>query len=171
MWWSAKSVPLACAVLLLFAACLAGGCGYSMESRQPTVMGDSSKRLKLRNVEQPTLYEWLGPSIRSAMRDEVNARKAATWVDSGDCDFNMDIRVRSFTLRSWLRDASQNTVMYEGKITLEATLYRCSDNAEVWRSGVLSYSESFDADTPDTASGKLTKRLAEKIVRKMRNTF
>ena len=157
------------------AACLAalllcGACGYGLSSDMPTVLGGSDATLRLAEVEQPTLYPWVGFTVRSAMRDEINARNLAAWVDYGSSDYTMHIKVNSFTMRGSVASSADETLLYTGSVSMSVTIYRTSDNAEIWRNSV-SYSDNFDNETEEEAARRLFIQASRRLADSMRNTF
>ncbi|MDR2799799.1 MAG: hypothetical protein LBB52_00850, partial [Desulfovibrio sp.] len=90
-----ESGPLPALGLCLALALFCAGCGYTLASDSPSVLGAGTKTLKVKGVDYPTLQPWLPNSIRSVLRDEVGARYLAQWVDSGPADFEIQINVIS----------------------------------------------------------------------------
>ena len=94
-------------LLLGLAACLVlAGCGYTWRGQEgslseDSVLGKGDKTLRIRDIEQTTLYPWLPYMIRSNIRDDMNARGLAIWKDSGETDFTLSVRVPSFQIRSY----------------------------------------------------------------------
>lgn len=172
MLWSNRKNPLAA---LALAACLAltpmaQGCGYGLASDMPSVLGDSEATLKLTGVEQPTMYPWIVYTVRSALRDEINARNLAVWVDDGRADYNMHVKVNSFTMRSQVSGRADETLLYNGTVSLTAIVYRGSDNSELWRQTVR-YSNRFDNETEEEAGRRLFSQAVRRLADSMRNTF
>lgn len=172
MLWSNRNNPLGALALLLCLALAPGlhGCGYGLASDLPSVIGDSSATLKLTGVEQPTLYPWIVYTVRSSLRDEINARNLAEWVDSGKAEYNMHVKVNFFTMRSAVSGRADETLLYNGSVSLTATIYRGSDNVEVWRNTV-NYSNRFDNETEEEAGRRLFSQAIRRLADSMRNTF
>jgi hypothetical protein len=156
-----------CLALTLFCA----GCGYTLASDSPSVLGVGTKTLKIKGVDYPTLQPWLPNSIRSILRDEVGARYLAQWVDSGPADFEIQINVTSFTNRTWISSEVDTTQLFAATMTLEALLYSGTDNKEIWRSGAISYSEYEAQIDEKTASASIIRQIIRRLCDKMRNTF
>ena len=89
--------------LLVVLCLLMGACGYRWQGFDDpavgSVIGDGSKTLKIDRVEQSSMFPWVPYYLRSLIRDEVNLRKLARWVDSGDADYTMTVRMPSFQIR------------------------------------------------------------------------
>lgn len=160
---------LVCAALL--SLCLTA-CGYHLASDSPSVLGDGSKTLKIKGVDYPTLQPWLPYSIRSSLRDEVGARYLAQWVDSGPADYEIQINVKSYTTREWMRDEVDTvTRLYDASMTLEAIVYDGSTNKEIWRSGLVSYSDRLQNPNEQLAAGELITQIVRQLTDKMRDVF
>lgn len=157
-------------LLCLFATAPLGGCGYGLSSDMPTVLGSNESTLCLTGVEQPTLYPWVVFTVRSAMRDEINARNLATWVDSGNSDYTMHIKVNSFTMRGAVSSSTDETLLYTGSVSMTVVISRGSDNTEVWRN-TIRYSENFDNETEEDAARILFIQASRRLADSMRNTF
>jgi hypothetical protein len=154
---------------LLCAATLTGCAGYRLATDAPSIFGEGEKTLKVKGVDYPTLQAWLPYRIRSALRDEVTARRLASWVDSGPADFEIQINVISYTSREWMRSVHDTTMLYTNTMVLEAIVYNGSTNREIWRSGRVSYSENLDQSLTE-AETTIT-QIVRQLVDKMRNTF
>lgn len=171
MWSPVNISPRRFAGLLLLCVLLLGGCGYRLASSSPSVLGDGSKTLKLKGVDSPTLHAWLPNSIRSRLRDEIGARYLAQWVDSGSADYEIQINVRDFSTREWIRTEQDTAQVYSTSLTLEAIIYEGSANKEIWRSGAISYSEYGEQADEKQASGDIIDQVMRKLGDKMRNSF
>lgn len=162
-------VPLV--MIILAALALTGCAGYQLTTESSSVLGDGSKTLKVKGVDYPTLQPWLPFVIRSSLRDEVNARYLAKWVDSGSADYEIQINVLSFTSRRWMRSEIDTSLLYDTNMTIEAVLYEGSTNKEVWRSGKISYFERSEKVDERVQSGDTITQLIRMLTDKMRNTF
>jgi hypothetical protein len=157
--------------LFCLMACLCVSCGYHLAADSPSVIGDGSKTLKVKGVDYPTLQPWLPYIIRSNLRDEINARHIARWVDSGPADYEIQIKVIAFTSREWMRSSVDATLLFAPSMTLEAIIYKGDTNKEVWRSGLISYSDHME--NPDEKSGgdELLTQIVRMLADKMRSAF
>lgn len=135
-----------CGALVL--CLLMGGCGYQWQGfDNPTVnsvVGDGSSTLKIGRLEQVTMYPWVPYYLRSIIRDEVNLRKLARWVDSGYADYTMDLRVPSFLMRSYASNAEDVTLLNAATVKLEIVITKGNTGEVIWRSGIISYSENYE---------------------------
>ena len=162
--------------LLLCSALLFAGCGYHLGADAPTVFNKNgtSKELatlKIKEVENPTLFPWLNYMLRSHLRDEVGARHVARWVDSGLADFEISIKVDHYTYRSWVIDNEDVPLLYEGNIMLNATVYRGNSSEIVWRSGPLYYSQIYEQVAEKAVAEDILQNLIRQLVDKMRQEF
>lgn len=178
--WSQTSISrslgvmrrLAFAVLttVLIAGLLAG-CGYQFAGKEKSIFGSSRSTLRLTGVDNPTMYAWLPNTLRSLMRDEVNKRHLATWVDSSPSDYSMRIKINDFTLRSAVRDSSDTTLLYSASLTFEATVYSGATNTVVWRSGKEHLSRTYDSKDEEAAGSEAAQLLVQRVCDRMRHAF
>ena len=101
-------------------------------------------------MEQSTLYPWLTYQIRSLVRDDINARSLAKWVDDGPADYTLTGRVPSFQIRSYGQYASASQ-LYTATIRMEFIVYDGKTNTQVWRSGNIYYSEKYENSDEEAA--------------------
>lgn len=160
-------------LLLLALACLliASGCGYKLASEEPSVLGNGEKTLKVKRVENPTLYPWLSYQMRTVLHDEVNYRQLAKWVDSGEADYEIEIVVKRFNLQDHGYTSSGNSVMYSASMTMYMALYDGSTNKQVWSSGDIRYSRVYDTDNAQAATDELSRELIFRCLDRMRFVF
>jgi hypothetical protein len=169
---------------------LLSGCGYGFTGGQATVLDSKSRAqqayfdgsgqaapllqqihtLSIKSIDHHTLYPWLGQIIRSNLRDEISARKIAVWADSGVADYSLQVVVQAFTLRTSLSTAGDVSLLYDGNIRLTAIIYD-SAGVEVWRSGAISYSDTYDAYDERDVAEQLSAQAVKLLVSEMRNTF
>lgn len=159
--------------LVLFMLVL-GGCGYNLAYEQPNIFnkdgGSEKKTLKVKEVDYPTLQPWLPAMIRSTLRDEINASQMATWVDSGASDYEITIKVISFTNRGWIQDYGNQTMLYNTSLTLEAVVYHGSTNEVVWTTKV-SYSDRTEQANDELAAGDICRQAIRKLIDQMTYVF
>jgi hypothetical protein len=164
------------------------GCGYGFSGGQSTVLDaqNTAQRsepvyarpdtpsgmhtLRIKTVEHSTLYPWLGQIIRSNLRDEINARQIAAWADEGNADYQIQIIVHSFTLRTAVHNARDVSLLYDATISLTGIVYD-NEGKEAWRSTRLSYSDTYDTYNERNAAEMLSVQIIQMLVADMRNTF
>lgn len=170
---SVRSLLLLCLLLLTLGAL--GGCGYTLGSESSSIFtektGGRIPTLKLKSVDNPTLFSWLPYTLRSNVRDEIAARNLATWVDSGRADFELDLKVASYTYRTSVYDEDDATQLYSANLTVEAIVYEGGTNQVIWRSGGVSYSDSRETLEEKGAADYLVQNIARQLADRMRNAF
>ncbi len=165
------------AALALCAALLLAGCGYHLGADSPTVLNKngtftgSLPTLKIKEVDNPTLYPWLNYMLRGSLRDEVGARQVAKWVDSGRADYEISVKVDHYTYRSWTYDRDDVPLLYDANITLNATVYRGNTNEVVWRSGMMGYTQRYEKVAEKVAAADIVQNLIRQLVDRMRQEF
>ena len=164
-----RFVPLLC----IF--CLLAGCGYSWRGEEASratvsVLGDGSKTLKIRNIEQSTMYTWLPYMVRSLLRDDITARGLAQWRDSGEADFGLSLRVNSFQIRSYGQNKYKN-ILFTGTASMELILYDGQTNTEVWNSGALTYSDTFENANEEQAIQEILRMGVRRLVDRLQQRF
>ncbi len=169
-WLNSRAAQTPRLLLCLLLLAVLSGCGYGFAGNDSTVLGSGKATLKLTGIEQPTLYPWVGYTLRSAMRDEITARNIAAWVDGGSADYNMHLRVESFTIRSSVKSTTDATLLYDGTVVITAIVHNGSDNIENWRSTVT-YSNTFETDAEDKAASQLFTQAVRRLADNMRRTF
>ncbi len=150
---------------------LASGCGYKLASEEPSVLGNGEKSLKVKRVENPTLYPWLSYQMRTVLHDEVNYRQLAKWVDSGEADYEIEVVVKRFRIEDHGYSSTGSSVMYSASMTMQMSLYDGSTNKQVWNSGNISYSRVDDTDNPQAATQELSRELIYRCLDRMRFVF
>jgi hypothetical protein len=162
------------ALVFMAAFCLtACGYGFGMDSESVLVPLREGARpsLKIKSVDNPTLFPWVSHIIPSEVRDEIAARKLATWVDTGKADYELVIKVDTFTFRSWLTDKDDVTTLYSASMVFEGIVYKSDTNEEVWRSGGIGYSQNYEQVQERVAASELTRELARRLASRMQQTF
>ena len=162
---------LSVVTLLAALSTLSGCAGYNLTSEETGIFGDGHKTLKVKSVDNPTMYPWLPYMLRSALRDEVAARSLAVWKDDGRADYEIKIRVHYFRLRGDVRDSDDRTQLYTASMAAEATVYDGATNAVVWSSGLVGYYDSYDTYNERDAAEKVGIELVRRLVDRMRQRF
>lgn len=172
MWLSARLAPLraaiACMVVLL---ALTGCAGYTLTADTPSSLGDGTKTLKIKGVQNPTLYSNLPYILRSDLRDEITERKLAIWKDSGPADYELQIRVTQLTLRRWAGMQKEVETLYSSVMGMEYILYNGNTNTVAWQSGVRYYSEVIETYDETAAMRESSRFLTRELVDAMRRNF
>ncbi|MBQ4133518.1 MAG: hypothetical protein IJD04_07295 [Desulfovibrionaceae bacterium] len=159
------------ALFLLLALLLLGGCGYTLASEEPSVIGNGEKTVKIKRVENPTLFPWLSHLMRTSLHDEVNYRKLGRWIDSGEADYELDVEVTRFEINDYGYSREGASVMYSAAMVMVLTVYDGSTNRQVWSSGGVGLSRVYDTDNAQTATRELSRELIRRCLDRMRNVF
>lgn len=160
-----------CLSLTIVLCIFLSACGYKLAADTPSVLGDGTRTLKIKEVDNPTLEPWLTHAIRSSLRNEINARYLAKWVDSGPADYEISVKVESYTSRSWMTDRIDEAILYDTNLSISAILYDGSTNKEVWRSGRISYSERLETPGEKSGANEILTQVMQRLADKLRNTF
>lgn len=167
-------VRLRFAAICLLSLALAG-CGYGFGVKAPSVMPAVTPgvppTVKMKSVENPTLYPWLPYVLRTEVRDQLAARRLGQWVDSGRAEYGIFLRIENFLVRSWLVDSDDRTTLYSASMTLEGIIYRGDSNEEVWRSGKITYSQSYENVQERLVADDLSREIVRRLISAMRNAF
>lgn len=147
------------------------GCGYGFTGKKGTVLGDTAQTMQIKGVDQPTLYAWLPQVIRNSLREELSNRNIAVWRDNGGADYGIHITVNSFTMRSSVKDENSNSLLVSGNLNMRAVIYDEKTNAQVWTSGNIGHSETYESNNERAAAEELTARVMQKLANKMRSQF
>ncbi len=164
-----STLRLAC--IMAFCLMLAGCAGYTLTADSPSILGNGSKTIKIKGVENPTLYANLPYIVRSDVRNEITARNLAVWRDSGPTDYTLQIRITRLTLRRWAGLEEDTETIFTSTMGMEFIVYDGKTNAVFWRSGVRTYSENVDTYEEGTAMELSSQRLTEELLDAMRRDF
>lgn len=159
---------LAC---LLCAGVVLSACGYKLAADTPSILGDGTKTLKIKEVANPTLEAWLPAAIRSGLRDAINARNLAVWVDQGPADYEIQIDIKGYTSRESMSSRTDVTMLYDNRLSLNATIYDGATNKVIWQSGTISYTDRSEGRGRESSSDELITQIMSRLTEKLRNTF
>ena len=167
LWQAAAAVLVLCALL--------SGCGYTWRGQEgsrseTSVLGDGTKTLKIKEIEQTTLFSWLPYMTRSLLRDDITERGLAKWVDEGPADYTITVRIPSFQIRSYgqYQDSSQ---LFTGNMNMQLILYDGRTNTEVWQSGPLYYSDNFENANEEQAIREILQMAIRRAVDRLQQKF
>lgn len=160
--------PLVCFVL----ACLmSGGCAYKMAGDFPSVLGDGSRTVKIKSVDNPTMSTDIAYILRSRLREEITARHMAKWVDSGPADYSLEIKIKQFSERGETFDDIFKTKLYSIQLVVELIVYDGSTNRKVWESGPISQTDFSEIPKSRRSTMDVAILLVRQMADKMRNQF
>ena len=128
---------------MLCIALLLPSCGYQLTANAPIDLPQSSTRLFLNKVTNPTTETWMEPMLRSTLRDELTRRGNVTWVGQDEAEATVNIDVRSFTTSDSVKGRDDVTLKSEALIQMEVSFFSTKTNALIWTSGPIVASESY----------------------------
>ena len=155
----------------------AGGCGYELDgyatgsSRAVSVLGDGNQTLRIDKVEQVTMYPWVQYYLRGLVRDEVNMRRLARWVDSGNADYLLTVTMPGFRVRSAVSNQVDNTLLSDAIVQLELVVRSGKNGNVVWRSGVISYFDRYETVDEANAVREGLKEALRRALDRMQQKF
>ncbi len=153
------------------------GCGYQMDgfssssSRASSVLGDGNSTIKIEHVEQVTPYSWVQYYLRGIVRDEVNLRRLARWVDDGPADYSLTVNMPRFYVRSSVSNRNDNTLLATTNVSLELIVRSGRTGAVVWRSGRVSYQDKFETVDESSAIQDGLKEALKRALDRMQQQF
>lgn len=169
-------VGLSLSLGLCLGLCLSlTGCSYQWQGfhtpASTSVLGDGSKTLKIAYVEQASLYPWVSYTLRSMARDEITLRKLAKWVDEGESDYTLGIRMPSFHISSYSSNREDVTLLYSANVQLELVVYHGASGAVAWRSGLIQYSERYENPTESSAIREVMTQAMYRAMDRLQQEF
>jgi hypothetical protein len=127
--------------------------------------------MKIKGINNPTLYIALEHHLRSAARDVLANRRIAQWQDFGLADYELQINILNYSMSGWGYSRAGDSVMFVASARMEVIVYSGETNQEVWRSGQISLSRTYDTDREEDAAYALSLELIERVADRMRNVF
>lgn len=165
------------AFLVVFTLCgvLAGCGGYVWRGQEgslseDSVLGNGSKTLRFKSVEQTTLYTWLPYAIRSQVRDDITQRGLAKWVDSGPSDYTITVKVHSFQITGSGQYEARNQ-LFTATINMEFIVYNGATNTVAWNSGPMFYSDNFESNNQESAIREVVTMSIRRGMDRMQQRF
>ena len=170
-WKGLAAAALCCIGLFV------GGCGYQTDgfstasSRAHSVLGNGSSTIKFDKVEQITLFPWVQYYTRGVVRDEVNLRRLARWVDDGNADYLLTVNMTGFKVRSSISNRVDNTLLSTTTVALEMIVRSGKTGAVVWKSGPVTYNDKFEVVDEDSAVREGIKEVVRRALDLMQQEF
>lgn len=160
---------------LLCAAGLLSACGYTWRGQEGSrathsVLGDGNGTVKFVEVDHPTIYTNLPYILRSTMRDEITARGLAAWVDSGQTDYGLSVKVDSFKISAYGQSRDEN-LMFTAEIEIEFIVTDGRTNTQTWSSGRIAYSEYYTNVNEENAVREAAVNAIRRGVDRMQQRF
>ncbi len=160
----------------LLLALLVSACSYQWQGMESpssvSILGNGEKTLKIAAVDQATLYTWLPYFVRNKVRDEIQLRKLAHFVEgSAPADYTMEIRVPSFQVRASSQDAEGVTLLTGATVQLEILIFQGQSNTLFWSSGPVVYQEIYEATREPEALREVLTQAVYRAVDRMQLAF
>ncbi len=131
------------ALLLALLAVATLSCGYTFSQQGSSALPTETRTLFIESVENPTTQTWLGPRVRSLLRDELTRRGWTRWTDRNEADGLMKVTIHQFLRESSVKGASEDTLKYTSSITLSACIVSRDTGETIWDSGNVSWSGTY----------------------------
>ncbi len=152
------------------------GCGYTWRGQENSttthsVLGDGSKTLRIRSVEQTTLYAWIPYIIRSQLRDEIAVRGLAKWVDTAPSDFTISVKILGCSMRSDNDITSGMPRLVTTTISMVFSICNGHTNQEIWSSGTIEYADSFTVEDERTVIQSIVRECISRGVDRIQQQF
>lgn len=160
------------ALLCLLAGLQLAACGgYQFGSESGTaVLEPKFRDLAIAGVENPTTYTWLGPRLRSLVRDELTRRNVVRWTDKAKASAHLYLEVKRYNRKAAVSGALDQTLKLEAGLTMRARVFSAMDGSVLWDSQEISIARSYfqgeeqaaDDLVTDLAVRALADRMTEK---------
>lgn len=160
-WMNTRLINVAALALM---ALVMVGCGYGFKQQGAGALPEGMTTLFIDKVENPTTEAWLGPALRTLLRDELTNRGGVRWADRTHADGLVTITIHSFTRSSTVKDDNEDTTKYSSKVTLSAVIKNKDTGEMIWSSGQIGSSNTYygtdssPSDLADKTSAELTIR-------------
>lgn len=141
----------------------AWGCGYHFSTASPIALLGGVVDIAIRDVNNPTLEDWLDPFLRTRFRDELTQRTRVNWVDQERAQAHVNLTVISYFEDTELSRAKDRTLRERVEVVLKTEIFSHPDGRLLWSSRPVKASETFEAGTNRIAAGK---KAIEEAVRR-----
>ncbi|WP_052813030.1 LPS assembly lipoprotein LptE [Desulfonatronum thioautotrophicum] len=148
---------------LIFWAFLIFGCGYHFSASAPITLPRGVSNIFISEVDNPTLEAWIDPFLRSRFREEFTRRAQVNWVDEGQAEAYVVLRIIAFTTETELSGAQDQTLRERATVVMETEFRSQLDDSLIWSSGHISDSETFETGTSSITAGE---RAIENAIRR-----
>ncbi|SKA83346.1 protein of unknown function [Paucidesulfovibrio gracilis DSM 16080] len=148
--------------ILLFVSL--AGCGYHLAANGPVALDQDQRSLFMERVDNPTLQTWLGPRLRSVLRDELTRRGWTRWTSRAQADLLVRVVIDRYSRSSKVRDADDDTLRYSASITMRVDMVSRATDTVVWSSGTIAESESYFGNSTTAADMEVTELAVRRAV-------
>ncbi|MEF2145722.1 MAG: DUF4136 domain-containing protein [Desulfovibrionaceae bacterium] len=141
-------------------------CGYGFASRGPVnkAVAEQAHNLYMDEVVNPTLEAWLGPRLRSVLRDELHRRGWTNWTERNEADALVKVVVEHYSRSTKVSDEKEETLRSQASIKLYMTLVSRTTGQIIWHSGMISVGESYFGSSPVEADKAVTELAVRRLV-------
>lgn len=146
-------------------------CGYGFPDGSTASLPEEYRTLAIASVEQPSLYSWVEPRIRSLLRDELNRRKWVTWADKSKASAWIKINVSKFSNRASVSGDEDETLRSSASITMEAVIVSAVDGHTLWSSGTISEDWPYYGNEVDEANDMVTELAIRKLADRLSQNY
>lgn len=165
------SVQLSALVLTVAAAMLLNGCGYQLASKGPVALPEDQRTLCMDSVDNPTLEAWLGPRLRSELRDELTRRGWTRWVDRSQADMLVRIVIERYSRSTKVGDEKDETLRSQASINMSVNFVSRTTDEVIWNSGSISVGESYFGISPTEADMSVTELAVRRAVDRLSQRY
>ncbi|MGE4292056.1 MAG: LPS assembly lipoprotein LptE [Desulfovibrio sp.] len=158
-----------CAVLL--AAVFVSGCGYQLAGSGPVNLPEDQRTLCMDSVENPTLETWLGPRLRSELRDELHRRGWTHWVERSQADLLVRVVIDRYSRSTKVSDENDETLRSQANLSMRVDFVSRVSDKVVWSSGKVSANESYFGGSPTEADMSVTELAVRRAVDKLSESY
>ncbi len=146
---------------LLLAIFSLSSCGYHFTSSVPLVLPEDIHTLSLTQVINPSTETWLGPYLRSELRDEFTRRGQMEWVDRNKAEGIMEIEIKTWSSSTKLENADDQTVKSEVRLRFKGRIFRRKDHKLLWESRTIAIHEPYTGDENGPQGLEAERRVIE----------
>ncbi|MDD4951634.1 MAG: LPS assembly lipoprotein LptE [Desulfovibrionaceae bacterium] len=153
------------------AALLCLSCGYHLAGEGPLVLDKEHRELFIAEVANPTTETWLGPRLRSLLRDELTRRGQIRWVDRGRASALVKLEVTKFSRGSAVYGVEEQTLRYEVELRFRARIVSAVDNTLLWDSGEITQTEPYFGNEQTAADNTVTEQAVRRLAERMSENY
>jgi len=161
-------------IVVPFICILISGCGYTLRGQTDAIpnnaiLGDGTKTVKIKSVEQVTMFSWLPYVVRSALRDGINERGIARW-SNGNTDYNINVNITNYSNTND-NNTSGASYLYTVSLSLELVVLDGHTNKQVGTSSTVSYTNSYQHESEETAVREIARECVRRALDNLQQRF
>ncbi len=166
-----KKFPLFIFLLLILSLSACGYRVHGVNTNTSTILGNRDITISIGEIHQSTLYTWLPYFITNSIRDEIALRNIGKWANQGKGEYSIDVRVASFKVSGLDSVIFEQVAISSASIQIEFTIFNEKSGEIVWKSGNVSYSESYTNPREDTAIEDVIHKAVQATFDRLQNIF